>query len=45
MDFIYDWYIRERLGSCFHDDFDFFVNIVNDIQTKKKIKINGFYVY
>lgn len=33
IDFIYHWYITDRLGSCFHDDFDFFVNIINDIQT------------
>lgn len=33
MDFIYHWYITNRLGSCFHDDFNFFVNIINNIQT------------
>ena len=31
MDFIYHWYIKDRLGSCFHDDFNFFNNIINDI--------------
>ena len=32
MDFIYNWYLTDRIKSCFNDGFDFFIDILNDIE-------------
>lgn len=32
MDYIYNWYITDRLSSCLNDDFNFFIDILKDIE-------------
>lgn len=32
IDFIYDWYLMDRLRSCFSGGFDFFVDILDEVE-------------